>query len=173
MEDIVYLEGILKDSEQSSLDSTSYYDTVYNAIKDRLTYQSYFKRSVYRLDMTEFISIPVLKRILAIVALNFPTLGYMSAFINYYKDGTDYAPYHRDSYGCDVLTISLGADRPFLTKDEKGIVTKYNLTDGSILYFTQAWNSKHKHSIPRRVGISNPRISIVLFVQDLGHTISI
>ena len=39
-------------------------------------------------------------------------------FINYYKNGNDYCPYHKDSYGTDVYTISLGETRDLLIKPD-------------------------------------------------------
>ena len=37
-------------------------------------------------------------------------------FLNLYQDGNDYCPYHRDNYGYNTYTLSLGCPRDFCIK---------------------------------------------------------
>lgn len=84
-------------------------------------------------------------------------------FYNYYKDGSNYTPYHQDSYGCTVLTVSFGGTRDFLTKElAGGPATKYACEDGDIIIFTEDWNSRNRHSVPKRAK-GDPRVSVVVF----------
>lgn len=88
-------------------------------------------------------------------------------FFNLYNDGHDYCPYHRDMYGTDVYTISLGATRDLLVKPDgagsKGI--KFTLQSGDMYHMDELLHKDHKHSIPKRKGIAEPRISIVFFTR--------
>jgi alkylated DNA repair dioxygenase AlkB len=85
-------------------------------------------------------------------------------FLNLYQDGKDYCPYHRDMYGTDVYTISLGATRDLLIKPDNGDKTiKYSLRSGDLYYMSKAINSTHRHSIPKRKNVNGTRISIVFF----------
>lgn len=43
-----------------------------------------------------------------------------SCWLNLYRDGNDYTPYHRDSYNCKVLNISFGGIRKFSYKNNNG-----------------------------------------------------
>jgi alkylated DNA repair dioxygenase AlkB len=49
-------------------------------------------------------------------------------FCNYYRNGADYAPHHTDSYGADVMSVSLGATRTFAFK-EKATNTSVKVTE--------------------------------------------
>lgn len=86
-------------------------------------------------------------------------------FCNLYRDGNDYCPYHRDNYGCDVWTLSLGDTRDFLVKED-GTGTRaqsYRLRSGDLYFMDQRLHRTHKHSIPVRKGHKGSRISIVFF----------
>ena len=87
-------------------------------------------------------------------------------FLNYYQDGSDYCPYHADVYNCDTITLSLGATRDFLVKENgKGTkASKYTLTTGDLYYMPHSIHKTYKHSIPVRKGVSEGRISILFFV---------
>jgi alkylated DNA repair dioxygenase AlkB len=90
-------------------------------------------------------------------------------FLNLYQNGNDYCPYHRDQYGTDVYTISLGATRDLLVKpDGKGETKKITLKSGDLYYMAEKLHADHKHSIPKRAGIHLPRISVVFFATKLG-----
>lgn len=85
-------------------------------------------------------------------------------FVNYYRDGKDYCPYHRDTYGLDTYTLSLGASRDFLLKPDNGGATiKVKLDPGDLYYMPNSVHLTHKHSIPKRAG-AGPRVSILFFV---------
>ena len=90
----------------------------------------------------------------------------LSFWFNLYENGKHYTPYHRDSYGCSVYTISFGGSRNFLAKDESGSVEKYILNDGDLMVFDKEWDRTHTHSVPKSDRQNDPRISMVIFVQD-------
>ena len=85
---------------------------------------------------------------------------------NYYRDGKDYTPYHRDDYGGrGVLTYSFGTKRKFYMKrNTNKEVLKMSLGHGDVFYFDRETDSLYKHSIPKESGVEGGRVSIVLFV---------
>jgi len=88
-------------------------------------------------------------------------------FCNLYRDGNDYCPYHKDQYGCDVWTLSLGSTRDFLVKKD-GTGTRahsWTLKSGDLYYMDQSLHKDHRHSIPARKGRPGSRISIVFFTK--------
>ena len=88
-------------------------------------------------------------------------------FLNLYANGQDYCPYHKDRYGMDVFTLSLGASRDFLLKrDGTGqSATKTTLRSGDVYFMPRSIHTDHKHSIPRRKNHEGKRISVVFFTQ--------
>lgn len=89
-------------------------------------------------------------------------------FLNLYQNGNDHCPYHRDQYGTDVYTVSLGATRDLLVKpDGLGKTQKITLKSGDLYYMAESLHKDHKHSIPKRSGVLKPRISIVFFTTKL------
>ena len=123
------------------------------------------KRKVCRIDSEAFPSYPILSEIALLVSTNFGR-GIRGAFANHFEGVASCIPYHRDTYECDVLTVSFGGTRIFLTKDEEKKVTQYVCEDGDVVIFTKAFNSTHKHSVPVRRTLVDPRISIVFFLSD-------
>lgn len=91
----------------------------------------------------------------------------LAFWFNLYEDGKHYTPYHRDSYGCTVYTISFGGSRTFLAKDEGGQVERYILNDGDLMIFDEEWDRTHTHSVPKSTTQQEPRISMVIFVKDV------
>lgn len=97
-------------------------------------------------------------------------LGYALSgiFFNLYRDGNDYTPYHKDSYGATVITVSYGRSRDFYMKnDVTKEVTQWKLRSGDIFVFDEEDNDIHKHSIPQRKRISSSRISLVFFCHEI------
>jgi hypothetical protein len=89
----------------------------------------------------------------------------VGSFVNYYRNGQDYAPYHRDVYGFDSVTVSFGGSRDFLLKsDTTNVITKTVLSDGDIFTFPLYVNQTHTHSVPKRA-LAEPRISMLLFLN--------
>lgn len=88
-------------------------------------------------------------------------------FLNLYKDGNDYCPYHKDQYGTDVYTISLGETRDLLIKsDAKGSrAMKITLESGDLYYMPKELHVDHKHSVPKRKNATGTRISVVFFTN--------
>ena len=84
---------------------------------------------------------------------------------NFYRDGNDYTPPHKDNYDADVYTLSLGGTRNCVfTKDSDATRSVYTLASGDILFFDQATNAQYKHSIPKSAN-ADPRISVVFFTH--------
>jgi alkylated DNA repair dioxygenase AlkB len=95
-------------------------------------------------------------------------------FMNYYRDGKDYTPEHRDEYdGDDVYTLSLGASRKFYfistQENTKGEKLNYTLNNGDLIYFGANINRNYKHSLPKQVSVKEGRISIVFFGKSLKN----
>lgn len=89
-------------------------------------------------------------------------------FCNLYRNGNDYCPYHRDTYGCDVWTLSLGDTRDFLVKKD-GVGTRadtWTLKSGDLYYMSEKLHKTHRHSIPVRKGRQGSRISVVFFATN-------
>ena len=141
-------------------DETSYFKDLLDTIPFQK--HSYFKRSVCRVDNNQIELIPTLLILVEFLQNNYNVLV-KGVFCNLYE-GQDFCPYHADSYGTDVYTMSFGDSKEFYTKDNKTKeVTKYLLEDGDILWFSKEWNSENKHSIPKRTRFTGKRISIVFF----------
>lgn len=129
-------------------------------------------REAFSVGREDFNKYPILARVISNVWEN-PELRLKAqpsnAWINFYKDGTYYTPWHQDSYESTVVNISVGDTRSLLTKPSRGeaaITEKYICEDGDVVIFTKEWNSEHKHCVPKTKKKSYGRISIVLFVVE-------
>jgi len=90
----------------------------------------------------------------------------IGAFVNLYENGSQKTPYHKDSYGTDVFTLSLGATRRFrIKRDYDNHSIGFDLEDGDCFFFTEAFNSLWKHSVQPTKKSVGQRISVVLFVK--------
>ena len=89
-------------------------------------------------------------------------------FLNWYKDGSDYCPYHSHRYGANVYTISLGGTRDLLIKQNgRGTrAEKFTLKSGDLYFMSNKMQSIHKHSIPKRKKVNSERISVVFFTTS-------
>lgn len=137
---------------------------VFNDLKQEVgigEYTNFFKRHIQHGRKVG----PILKSIIETIQTNFDMVC-IDFFVNYYKDGTEYAPYHSDQYGCDTVTVSFGCDRDFYMKPNRGGETiKYVLKHGDIFTFTEDINKTYKHSIPKRMKVKDDRISILFFLK--------
>lgn len=88
--------------------------------------------------------------------------------VSRYRDGSDYIGYHQDKVqdfepGTGVITISLGAVRPFyLQNPTTGQTQIISLRPGSLFYLGPETNSVWRHAIPKRSAnlYPDPRISL-------------
>ena len=73
----------------------------------------------------------------------------MGAFINYYKNGDNFAPYHADKYGCDCVLISIGSNERVLRykHNKEKINIDYKLNSGDLIYIPDKVNKEWKHSL--------------------------
>ena len=88
-------------------------------------------------------------------------------FLNLYRDGNDYCPYHADKYGTDVYTISFGETRDILIKPNASGTksVKITLKSGDMYYMAKELHDTHKHSVPKRKNVGKTRISMVFFTN--------
>lgn len=121
----------------------------------------YFKRHVSRYagNMKE------LNSILSDIASQF-SRTVTGAFLNYYENGNEYAPYHADKYNCDTCLISLGATR-ILRYKENNTKTNvdYVLNSGDLLFIPNEMNNNYKHSLLKTKKVDKARISILVFLE--------
>ena len=83
---------------------------------------------------------------------------------NKYRNGDDYLPDHRDSYGeLHVLSLSLGATRNFHFKKDNKIDTKFSLENGDILIFSPEQNMLYTHGISKQTSVKQERINLTCF----------
>lgn len=127
------------------------------------------KRLAYRMEPEVFsdqvIQTILISSIKAVSDLRGKPLNIQGVFFNYYRNGNDETPYHRDSYGTTVVTVSFGVTRDFLMKPDSGPTQKYILEHGDIFVFDKDDNSKYRHSLPVRKRVTEPRISVVIFCE--------
>jgi alkylated DNA repair dioxygenase AlkB len=122
---------------------------------------NYFKRHVAHYNY----NIEKLNAILLDIERNF-SRKVVGAFLNYYEDGNEYAPYHADKYGCDTCLLSLGTTRTLRYKEN---ATKENtdfvLHSGDLLFIPNDINNNYKHSLLQTKKVNKQRISILVFLQ--------
>lgn len=97
--------------------------------------------------------------------------------INRYADGNDHIGYHADDEDdlfemCPIVGVSFGAEREFKFKNSAsgenfrfGKKTSLVLNHGSCLSIQYPTNKFWKHSLPKRVGIKSPRVSLTFRVM--------
>lgn len=135
------------------------YDQLYNELD--WTYHNYFKRHFCKYAGNS----PTLDMLIKLVEVNLNT-NVISVFANLYKNGGEYAPYHKDSYNCTVVSLTFGAARDFYFKHDKtGKRHHYLLDNGALLMFEDAVNKNYKHSVPIRKKCDKPRICLTMFAQ--------
>jgi len=90
--------------------------------------------------------------------------------LNYYKDGNDWKPFHKDRHAYNeiqedyTLGLSLGWSRELEFKhEETQKVFSFPQNNGDIFGFNKIVNQKFLHSIPKKVGEVNDRISIIMW----------
>lgn len=151
---IIHIPLFLENSEQ--LFYTIYQQTEWYK-------HNYFKRHIshYNFNINE----------LNIILLNIEqhfSKKVTGAFLNYYENGDEYAPYHADKYNCDVCLISLGTTRILRYKNNE---TKENcnfiLNCGDLLFIPNEINNNYKHSLLKTKKVNTGRISILVFFKSI------
>lgn len=123
---------------------------------------TFFHHSFFAYGMDE--TVPVLEELATAVMLS-TQKQVTGMFCNYYRNGLEYKPYHRDLYGTDIATLSLGASRDFYFKhDTTKERTHFLLECGDLFYFPQHLNKTYTHSVPMRKKCTAPRVSLVFFL---------
>jgi len=91
------------------------------------------------------------------------------AFANLYRDGNDYCPYHSDRYGVDSFTISLGTTRDFCIRAKHSAhdIRKISLNSGDLFIIKKELHDSYNHAIYQSKRVKEPRISVLLFVDQL------
>lgn len=93
---------------------------------------------------------------------------YNEVLINWYQDGRHYIGAHSDDErqlrpGANIYTISYGATRDFILHPKFGgdnIIE--SLSDGDVLIMAGDCQREYKHSLPKRLRVKEPRISVTL-----------
>jgi len=89
-----------------------------------------------------------------------------AVLLNLYRDGRDYMGWHADNepeLGQQpvIASLSLGAERLFRIQHKKSKVKKeWTLADGSLLVMRGELQSCWRHSIPKQLRVSEPRINL-------------
>lgn len=108
---------------------------------------------------------PSLVNLKTSLELNFGVKISPQCFINLYRDGNDYCPYHSHPNFPDSFLISLGCTRDFLLKKNGEKCQKFSMANGNILFVPKTVHKDHKHSVPKRKNVTGVRISIILYVE--------
>lgn len=140
-----------------------YNKDIYQNLQTELewNYHNYFKRHFCHYQEGS----PTLDKVLDHLE-KYKNVQVLGVFANYYKDGNEYAPYHKDKYGCTVASISFGADRDFYFKHDKtGERIHYPLSNGDLLIFGEKVNDNYKHSVPKRANVDKGRICLTIFIK--------
>lgn len=152
MNTIIHTPLFLENSEE--LFNTIFQKTEWSKI-------NYFKRHVSHYNA----NIPELNIILLDIEKQF-SRKVAGAFLNYYENGNEYAPYHADKYNCDTCLISLGTTRILRYKEN---TTKekfdYILNSGDLLFIPNEMNNNYKHSLLQTKKVDKARISILVFLE--------
>lgn len=138
-------------------------DKLFNTILQQTSWAkiNYFKRHIshYKYNIHE------LNIILLDIEKQF-SRKVTGAFLNYYEDGNEYAPYHADKYDCDTCLISLGTTRVLRYKEnttQENI--DYILNNGDLLFIPNEINNNYKHSLLKTKKVNKARISILVFLE--------
>ena len=91
--------------------------------------------------------------------------------LNYYKDNSDWKPYHHDSHAYSenmkedfTIGISLGAERELSFKHVQSEETfSFPQKNGDLFAFTDKINKKFMHGVPKINKEIGPRISIIIW----------
>jgi len=152
MNSIIYTPLFLENANE--LFNIIYQQTSWNKL-------NYFKRHIshyeYNINKLNIILLDIEKQFFKKVT---------GAFLNYYEDGDEYAPYHSDKYNCDTCLISLGATRTLRYKENTTKKnTDYILNSGDLLFIPNEINNNYKHSLLKTKKVNKPRISILVFLE--------
>lgn len=153
-----------RDSFLDEKESQEYFDILRATVDWQVFQPSPNSRKVFRYSPpTDFD--PIIDKLIAKIETDYKT-NVIGVFMNLYENGGDYCPYHKDMYGADVYTISLGSPRDLLIKqDGRGTrAEKIPLSSGDLYYMAVALHHNHRHSIPKRKN-AGTRISVVFFTQ--------
>lgn len=138
-------------------------DSLLTILTNKINWEkvNYYKRHVshYEGNITE------INNIISNIEASF-SRKVIAAFLNYYENGNEYAPYHSDKYGNDTCILSLGTSRILRYKNNiSNENTDFILNSGDLLYIPDEINNNYKHSLLKRTKINNSRISILFFLS--------
>jgi alkylated DNA repair dioxygenase AlkB len=146
-------------------DAKVYFDILSKSVAWETFKPSPNSRKVYKYKPPTIID-PLIHHLISRIESEYKT-SVKGVFMNIYEDGNDHCPYHKDMYGMDVFTISLGSTRDLLIKrDGKNTkATKITLNSGDLYFMDERLHLNHKHSIPKRTRVLGSRISVVFFAK--------
>lgn len=91
--------------------------------------------------------------------------SFNSVLANLYRDGRDAMGWHRDDepeLGSQPLiaSLSLGATRRFVLKDDAGLRHAFELSAGDLLLMSGDSQQRYRHALPRTARPVGPRINL-------------
>lgn len=91
--------------------------------------------------------------------------SFNSVLANLYRDGRDAMGWHRDDepeLGSQPLiaSLSLGATRRFVLKDDDGLRHAFELSAGDLLLMAADSQQRYRHALPRTARSVGPRINL-------------
>ncbi len=136
MNSVIYTPLFLEKSDADTLFNIIYQETSWTKINYFKRQISHYEYNIYRLNI-----------ILLQIEQQF-SKKVVGAFLNYYEDGNDYAPYHADKYNCDTCLLSLGTTRTLRYKNNTTRENiDYVLHSGDLLFIPNEINNDYKHSL--------------------------
>jgi alkylated DNA repair dioxygenase AlkB len=102
----------------------------------------------------------VRKRLESLLCCNFDYV-----LINLYRDGKDYISYHPDKEAVrdDCCIVA----RRFLLKhNQSKEIIEYSLTNGSLIVMAGTTQKYWKHSIPKELKVTQPRLNLTFRISD-------
>lgn len=110
----------------------------------------------------------IVLEILEVVKMKFNTnLNILGCFLNFYEHKDHWLPYHKDQYGCNIISLSFGSTREFTFQNIRNKSTlKFNLVGGDMIYFPEEVNNNWKHGIMKERNNVGPRVNITIFTTN-------
>jgi len=119
----------------------------------------YLPRLIASIEPDQLIElVPELIEVIDLVTSRHGYRADTKVWMNLYRNGRDYTPFHADNYDRDVVSVSFGCDRRFVVK---GTTTReFTLKNGDV--FVLRGDYPNTHAVPKDSS-TRPRVSLVFF----------
>ena len=124
-------------------------------------------RLVFNYDELERLShqCQVLEELILLIEETYET-NVSNVQCNYYRNGDDFRPYHRDYHKRHAFVLSLGASRKTVSRKRNSPEGKvYQMRRGDVLYSSSKINTKYEFSSVREPMIIKSRIEVTFFTD--------